>query len=276
MARKSKTKAKGNTVRVDFSDVSANVLLPEGDGYVFQVESAEQKDNDGDGQIIIKVKVLDAPSAKVIGKTTTVYFNLAPQSLWVLANALAAMGMEVPEEAVDLDLDEVVGLTFGADVEHREWNDKKKLNLTNFVPADAEASDDEDEEEEVVVKKGKKARDDEDEDEDEKPAKKSRKSKKVEEDEDEDEEPVVKGKKASKKSDDEDEEDEKPAKKGKASKKKKATTYAESEILEMDDEELEDLVGETGIDVDLEDYETTRKKRKAVIAALEEEGLLED
>lgn len=71
---------------------------------------------------------------------------------------------------------------------------------------------------------------------------------------------------------DEDEDEEKPAK---ASKKKKVTTIKEEDILEKDEDELQQTIDENGLDLDLDDFNTLRRKRAAVVEALEEEGLIE-
>lgn len=65
--------------------------------------------------------------------------------------------------------------------------------------------------------------------------------------------------------DDDDEEEEKETKKKKKDKKEKPT---KSEVKEMDDDDLEDLVFEQSLDVDLDDFKTTKAKIKAVIKAL--------
>ncbi len=120
------------------------------------------------------------------------------------------------------------------------------------------------EEEEEKPKKGKSKKV-EDEEDDEKPAK-GRKAKKA--DDEEDEKPKRRGRKAK----DEDEENEKP-KKGKKSKKVKV---AADDVNSMDEEGLTELIETHELDVDLDDHSTMKRKRSAVIDALESADLLED
>jgi hypothetical protein len=82
----------------------------------------------------------------------------------------------------------------------------------------------------------------------------------------------------------EEEEDEAPAKKksGKAGaksrggSKKKSATWTSDEIMEMSEEELEEVIEQSDIDVDLDEHKTLRKKKNAVIDALGEAEMLEE
>lgn len=68
------------------------------------------------------------------------------------------------------------------------------------------------------------------------------------------------------------EEEAKPAKKaGKAepAKKSKVKTYTEDEVMEMDEDALGELITTEELEVDLDEHPTIRKKRNAVIEALE-------
>ena len=74
------------------------------------------------------------------------------------------------------------------------------------------------------------------------------------------------------------EEDEETPKKDEedAPKKKKKKGLTSDDVLELDDEGLEELVKEHELEVDLEEYNTTRRKRAAVIEALTEAGVIEE
>lgn len=119
--------------------------------------------------------------------------------------------------------------------------------------------------EEEKPKKGKKVEDEED---DEKPAK-GRKSKKADDDE-EDEKPARRSRRKAK---DDDEEEEKPKKGAKGKKSKKV---AADDVNSMDEEGLGELIETHELDVDLDDHSTMKRKRSAVIDALESADLLED
>ena len=78
---------------------------------------------------------------------------------------------------------------------------------------------------------------------------------------------------------DDDEEEEKPKKVSKKpiDKKSKAKAgVAADDVMEADEDELQEFIDDHGLDVDLGDFKTLRKKRAAVIDALEEEGLIEE
>lgn len=69
--------------------------------------------------------------------------------------------------------------------------------------------------------------------------------------------------------DDEEEEEDKPKKGKKSSKKDDDEEEAEEiDVSEMDEDELTEVIEEHGLDVDLEDYSSINKKRKAVQEAM--------
>lgn len=79
------------------------------------------------------------------------------------------------------------------------------------------------------------------------------------------------------KDDEEDEDDKKSSKKDKGKKgKDKKKLYTQDDINDMDSDELADVIKETEIEVDLDDFKTLRKQRVAVIDALTEAELIED
>lgn len=277
MARKSKKK--GNTVSVNFDDVEAGaVLYPEGP-YTLKTTDAVHKDTDGGGRVNVKCEILEGPSKKIVGKSVTVSFGLGDTQLWVLRGFLDAVGIEIPEGPMDLDLDEIGGgLEFTAVNTHNEYKDRVNNQFNNFGAADGSASSEEEDEDEAEI--------DEDEDEDETSKKKSKKDRrearkakksKVEDEEDEEDESE---------DEDEDEEEEAPkkSKKGKADKKSKKSkdededeesdTLTEDEVNEMSTKELKGVIKAHKLDVDLDDFPSVRKQRLQVILALEEEGLI--
>lgn len=79
------------------------------------------------------------------------------------------------------------------------------------------------------------------------------------------------------KDDEEDEDEKKSSKKDKGKKgKDKKKLYTQDDINDMDSDELADVIKETEIEVDLDDFKTLRKQRVAVIDALTEAELIED
>lgn len=289
MPRKKKA-AKGAVV-VNFKGVESRRTPPEGDYKCRVLEATSGVSANKNDQIEV---VAEIASGEYKGQKLYLNFALVEQALWKLHAFLTALGMDVPEDELEIDLSELVDEQFMGVVTHETYNGKKRAKLTDFdslenYAGDDDADEDEDDDEDEAPKKGKKSKskapakgksskkskqddDDEDEDEDD------------DEDEEEDEKPAKKGK-ASKKSkkpaddDDEDEDDEpKKGKKSKADKGKKSKkkTYDRDEVEDMDEDELEELIEESGIDVDLDDYKKLPKKVAAVIEALEEADLLDD
>jgi hypothetical protein len=205
--------------------------------------------------------------------------STSESSLWRLRPLMEAFGMDILDGPMDISPDDFVGLTAMCSTYLERWDGGSSVRPDEFWPSEggSAADDDEDEDEKPVKKsKGKAVVEDDDEDEDEKPARKSRRSKAkpVEDDEDEDE-PAPKGRKSRKAPvEDDDEEEEQPKSKAKGKAKKKAGV-SEDELNEMNEDELEDLIEQHDLDVDLADHKTLRKKRNAVLDALEEAGLLD-
>jgi flagellar biosynthesis GTPase FlhF len=265
MARARKA-SKKKTVSVNFTGVESRVLLPEDDYHVKVSEVTKEEGSKGD---YLKW-VFEVTEGKFEGNK--VYFNtsLTEQSLWNLKNLLTTLGVEVPNDELDIDLDELVDLEMMAAIAHENYEGKRQARLVDFYASDESASAPADE--------------DEDEEEEEKPAKKSsKKASKKDEDEDEDEEeeeeapPAKKkrGRPAKAKAEDEDEdEDEKPAKKAKGKKAKKLEPMDASEVQDLDEEELEEVIEKYGLDVEIDELKTLRKKVSAVMDALEEAGML--
>ncbi len=219
MAKKSK---KGNVVSIDFTGVEAGgVLIDEGKYEVEVTEVKQEESKEGNPYLSWEFKVISEE-----GKGSKLWHNtsLQQQSLWSLRGLLEALGVEVPEEEMDLDLDDLVGRTIGAEVTHEEYNGKNKARISDFFTIAEEEAE-------------------------EKPSKKKAK-----------EEP---------------EEEEKPSKKDKKADKKKVKKIAADTILEMDEEELGEVVTEQELEVDLDEFTTLRRKRNAVVEALEEKGLIE-
>lgn len=279
MAKKSK---KSSGVSVDFTGVDAGGRsLPDGQ-YASSVEGIPElktSAESGNQYISWTFKVSEG---KYKGRKVWHNTSLQPQALFNLRNLLEAMGIEVDEGEMDLELPDFEGVDVGLIVVNEKYEGKDRPRVTEFIPVedvdgDGEGGDDDDDDDDeppakkskkeaAAPAKGKKAppkdedEDDEadDEDDDEPPAKKGKKpapapakSKKApakDEDEDEDE--------------DEDGEDDdeppakKPAAKGKAKPKKPSFTVGQK--VSFADEDDDELTGKiTAID---EDEETATVK----------------
>lgn len=259
MARKPK-KAAG--LKIDFSGVESRVPIPDGD---YRCRVAEVTQEEGEKADYLKWKFEVNDGSKYQGSPLYNNTSLSPKALWNLKNLLITLGVEVPDDELDIDLEELVDLELMVVVANESYEGKRVPRVVDFYEAEGEAEADEDEDEKPAKKSKKAAAD---EDEDEKPAKRGRGRPKKEEADDEDED-----------------EDEKPAKRGrgrppkeeKTSKKsKKLDPVAASEVEDMDEEELAELVEKYDLGVELDEYKSMRRKVAAVIDALEDKELLED
>lgn len=149
MARATRSnKRKAGVVAVDFTGVESSGKVEEGRQLVKVdgVPEVKTSDNSGTDYINWKLKA----TGGVIYHTT----SLQPQALWNLRNTLEALGQEVPEGPLDLDLSELDGLEMGVEVEHETYQGKKRPRIIDVFPA--EEVDGEEEEEEEAPKKGGK------------------------------------------------------------------------------------------------------------------------
>lgn len=336
MARRpsKKAAAKKTSVSVNFKGVQLRQLLPEDDYRLKLVEAESGESQSGNDQITWVFQVNDG--GKFDGQKLWFHTPLTENSLWKLHALLTALGIEVPDDELDLDLEEMVEAEhelMGV-VQHETYDGTKRSKMMDFYAIDEDAKD------EAPAKgkagaKGKKAKagvtreaveamdrdeleelitehDLDDVDPDDKANKKDAKllaavlealeeadllveeepaeeepeemtaaqkraarrkarAAKSSDDDEEDEKPAKKSKKAAA---DEDEEEEKPAKKG--SKSKKLPKLSADEVQGMDEDELGEVIEKYGLDTDLDDFKTLRKKAAAVIDALEDGDFIEE
>lgn len=149
MARaNSRKNRKAGVVSVDFTGVEASGKVEEGRQLVTVDGTPEVKTSDNSGSDYINWKFKAKGGA--IYHTT----SLQPQALWNLRNTLEALGLEVPEGAMELDLSEVDGLELGIEVENETYQGKKRPRIIDIFPA--EEIEGEEEEEQDEPKAGKK------------------------------------------------------------------------------------------------------------------------
>lgn len=306
MARKP---AKKNTssVKVDFSGVEARTVLPEGE-YITAVIGVklEESESSGNQYLAWELAVADG---KHNGKKLFNNTSLAEQSLWATKTFLQNLGVEVDDGEMELELDDYVDMQIGVVVEHEVYKGKTRSVVKDTYPAEEDGGEKGDgdskgqgkkssgpTEEEVgeMGKKELKALNEELDlevdmdgstssvrraiikamkagdhfDSGEKSSKGKGKSLKDEEAEDRNEKPARGRGKAK----DEDDDKKAPAGKGKGKSKK----YSAEDINGMDADELGELIEKHELDVDLDDHSTTKRKRSAVIDALESADLIAD
>lgn len=145
MARKPAAK-KTRSVTVDFTDVESGggqgFHIPEGE-YGVKVESVEQNTSSNDNEQL--AWVFKGTEGKAKGKTFYFYTPLIEQALWKLRQTLEALGVEVPDSSLDIDLDELVDLEATGVVEDDEYKGKTRSRLAGLVVAEEEAEVEEEE-----------------------------------------------------------------------------------------------------------------------------------
>jgi hypothetical protein len=68
------------------------------------------------------------------GKKLWYNTSLQPQALFNLRGVLEAIGYEIPDSVMDLDLDELEGTRLGVSVEHRDYKGKAKADIVAVFP----------------------------------------------------------------------------------------------------------------------------------------------
>lgn len=143
MARTSRnSRNKKSSVSVDFTGVESSGKLEEGRQLLTVEGTPEIRTSENSGTDYINW-TFKGKGGKVWHTT-----SLQPQALWNLRNVLEALGLEVPEGALDIDLSEMDGLTLGGEVAHEVYQGKKKAVLVDIFPESELDGEEEAEEEE--------------------------------------------------------------------------------------------------------------------------------
>lgn len=240
---KSKKKSKGP--RVDFTDVEVRTLLPEGDYHVKVAEVTEEESNEGNAYLKWTFRTIDDDKA-TDNKPLWYNTSLLPQALWNLRGLLEALGVEI-EDDMELDLDGYVDMECMVSVEHEKYEGKTKAKIVDYAPYEEETPGDR---VEKAGKKKAKKEDDDGEEEDEASAEEDEEAEEEDEEGDGEEEEVADG----------DGEEE--------------VSYTTQEVRDMEEDELADLVKLHSLKVKM--ALPLKKRRAAILAALEEKDLLSD
>src|SRR5690606_24905164 len=93
--------------------------------------------------------------------------SLQPQALFNLKQVLVALGVEVPQSVMKLNLDKLVGRECYVEVEHELYEGRKKARIIDFLAKEAVEEASEDYEEEEVESEASEEDEDEDEEDEE-------------------------------------------------------------------------------------------------------------
>jgi flagellar biosynthesis GTPase FlhF len=285
-------KKASSSVTVNFDGVESKRKTPAEDDYRVKVAEVTKEESSAGNDMI--VFVFEIVKGDFKGAKLWLHCPLTEESLWKLRSVLECLGVEVPDDELEIEFSELIDLEMMAVVHHETYQGSKQAKIGDFYAVDAEPDEEEeeDEEEEDTKKSSKKkpakkkpAKDEEDEEEDEEeepeeeeeetPAERKRRRAKERRDARK-AKPAKSSKSDEEEEDEEEEEEEKPAKKKASAKKtKKKETVSADDIQEMDEDALEEFVSDNELDVDLSEFKTLRKKQAAVIDAAEEGGLIE-
>lgn len=244
MAKSSKSKKRRKSgVSVDFTGVEANSRSVEDGTYLATITAVEEKES-SDDQPYLLFKWQTKPK-KGAGAVIFDNASLQPQSLWRLRLLLEAIGEEIPDGVMDLDLESYIGREAKIEVTNEKYEGKNRPRITGFIVLGEEGEESEED-------------DDEEEEADDKKSKRGKKSKDEDDDEDEDDEDD---------SDDEDEEEEKPKKKG-----KKAKDEDEDEDDEEDEKPQKGKRGKFKIGMKVKFKDEKGKSVKGVIIKVNDDS----
>jgi len=255
----------GKIIIPGMRDVEGKIRLPEGE---YIVEVADLTSEDGQEHPYLKWKFRVAEGDK---KGGILYYNtsLAPQALWNLRNLLEALQADIPDDETEMDTDDYLGMKMVAVVEHDTYEGKRQSRLVDFWPLEGEGSyagdkseGEEEEQEEEPRGKGRRAQ-------------KRAAAKAARDDGEEENADGDGGNEEEAEEQDNSRRSRRSRDKGsdkKAAKAKKS--LSQDELEDMGEDELADVVSEFDLDVDLDGLATLRKKRAAVIDALDDAGAL--
>lgn len=249
---KRNSRRRGGITIPSLSGIEGRVLVAEGDYHVKVKEVIQEEGQNGD-YLSWKFTVI---GGKHDGATLYYNTSLLPQALWNLKSLLETLEVDIPDDEFDLDDDDVVDRELMVTVEHDTYNGKKQARVVDFAPAEAETSSKKD--------SSKKDDDKGGDDEDRNKRRRERRAERRGRDKDDDKSSARDNKRSSRDDD----------KRG--GKNKKAKAISQDEVNDMGEDELADLIGEHDLEVDLDQFSTLRRKKAAVIDALEEAGQLAD
>lgn len=150
-------KSKKNTVSVDFDGVEAGgfSIIPDGHYPMHPIKITEEESQEGNPYLAWtwKVKGGQYDGAKAPDNT-----SLQPQALWRLRMILEALGQDVPDGVMDIDLDEIIGEENLCMIEivNEEYEGRDKPRPVGFSPY--RADDDEEVGGEEKPKKSEKSK----------------------------------------------------------------------------------------------------------------------
>ena len=130
---------KGKSLSIDFTGVEAGGrVVPDGE-YTAKIVVAELTESSkGNDMIKLELKVT-GPKAQ--GSKLYDNCSLLPQALFKLRTLLECAGMKVPDGAMDLDTDDLIGEEVGVSVINEIYEGKKRPKIEAYLTADMVSGD---------------------------------------------------------------------------------------------------------------------------------------
>lgn len=129
MSRRRRRGTKGITVDLSGVEILAT-NIKEGT-YIVTVDEATLEESRNSGKPYIKF-VFEVAEGDAKGFKLFHNCSLQPQALFNLKAVLQALGFEIPDQAFDLDLGELVGLSCHVEVAHETYEGKKRPRIVGF------------------------------------------------------------------------------------------------------------------------------------------------
>lgn len=258
---------KGNVVSVDFEGVESYTLVEEGDHTVKAIEVSKEPGNEHD----YLAWQFEITGGQFKGKKLYTNTSLSPNALWNLRGLLEAMGVDVPDGKLELNLDKICedGEEFKVTVEHERYEGKTRARITDYIKLTGDDGEDGDGKDDAGDKdEGADEPDFDEMDADELEAFVDDKDLDV----DLDDFKKLKDKRAAVEA--AWEKAQKANKKGGGKASSTKRTWTEDAINEMGTKELEKVVTEAKLGIELDG--STKSKRRAVVKALKSKDMLED
>jgi hypothetical protein len=271
-SRTSSRRAGGPITIPSLKDAEARVVIPEGD-YGALVKKVEEDEGDAGPYLRWTFEIID--EGKYEGKSPKPYItSFAENALWNLRGLLEALGVEIPDEAFDIDPKEMVDKELIITIRHTEYDGRTQSEVTgDFMPIDeGEAAT---AEPEPATRRSRRAAKEPEAEPETHSSRRSRRA--AAEPEPEPETTSRRSRRAAKEPEPEPEKTTTRSRRGAKAKEPEPDVdpVTQDEVNDMNEEELEDLLKELDIELDLSKFRTLRKMRAAVIDACEEADLLE-
>lgn len=131
-------------ITVDLSGVETSATNIKEGFYLVTVDEVTLEESGNSGKPYIKF-VFEVAEGDAKGFKLFHNCSLQPQALFNLKAVLQALGFEIPDQAFDLDLGELVGLSCHVEVAHETYEGKKRPRIVDFEGGEGEESDEDEE-----------------------------------------------------------------------------------------------------------------------------------